>query len=415
MEKENQFLEFKQDRTKTYLKTVSAFSNYNGGEIRFGVKDDGSIIPLKEIHSFALDLENQINDTISPQPLYKIILNSNDTISLIIEKGINPPYFYNGKAYKRNNTSTIEVDEYELKRLVLQGKNLSFDELNCDKKELTFTTLEQELKKKLHIENFDDTILKTLNILNGSSYNNAALLLSDNNPFNGIDVVVFGKDINTFKERIDLSKESIISQYEKIMEIFERYYVEERVTSYGRVRFERIPQVAFKEIILNAIVHREYDIKANTKVEMYENKIVITSPGGLPSGLTEDEFINRPYSVLRNPIIASVFRTLKIIEQFATGLYRTKLVYFKFENKPRFIVSENFVKVILPTNEDKTNLTDEEFEFLSLLDSNFLYTRERLEIITGYNKAKIIRLLNSLIEKKYIVKRGQGKSTLYSK
>ncbi len=415
MEKENQFLEFKQDRTKTYLKTVSAFSNYNGGEIRFGVKDDGSIIPLKEVHSFALDLENQINDTISPQPLYKIILNSNDTISLIIEKGINPPYFYNGKAYKRNNTSTIEVDEYELKRLVLQGKNLSFDELNCDKKELTFTTLKQELKKKLHIENFDDTILKTLNILNGSSYNNAALLLSDNNPFNGIDVVVFGKDINTFKERIDLSKESIISQYEKIMEIFERYFVEERVTSYGRVRFERIPQVAFKEIILNAIVHREYDIKANTKVEMYENKIVITSPGGLPSGLTEDEFINRPYSVLRNPIIASVFRTLKIIEQFATGLFRTKLVYFKFENKPRFIVSENFIQVILPTNEDKTNLTDEEFEFLSLLDSNFLYTRERLEIITGYNKAKIIRLLNSLIEKKYIVKRGQGKSTLYSK
>lgn len=415
MEKENQFLEFKQDRTKTYLRTVSAFANYNGGEIRFGVKDDGSVLPIEDIHSFALDLENQINDSISPQPLYKIILNSNDTLSLVVEKGINPPYFYNGKSYKRSNTSTVEVDEYELKRLVLEGKNLSFDELSCNKKDLKFDTLKEELKKKLNLLNFDETVLKTLNLLNGNSYNNAALLLSDNNSFNGLDVAVFGKDINIFKERIDLSKESIISQYEKVMEIFNRYYVEERVNSYGRVKFERVPQVAFKEIILNAIVHREYDIKANTKVEMYENKIVITSPGGLPKGLTEEEFLNRPYSVLRNPIIASVFRTLRIIEQFATGLFRTKLVYFNFDNKPRFIVSENFIQVVLPTIEDKSNLTDEEFEFLSLLDSNFLYTREKLEVITGYNKAKLIRLLNSLIEKKYIVKIGQGKRTLYSK
>ena len=140
MEKENQYLEFKQDRTKTYLKTVSAFSNYNGGEIRFGVKDDGSILPIDDPHSFALDLENQINDSITPQVLYKIVLNANNTISLIVEKGINPPYFYNGKSYKRNNTSTIEVDEYELRRLVLEGKNLSFDELD----QMSFDTVEDD-------------------------------------------------------------------------------------------------------------------------------------------------------------------------------------------------------------------------------------------------------------------------------
>ena len=415
MEKENQYLEFKQDRTKTYLKTVSAFSNYNGGEIRFGVKDDGSILPIDDPHSFALDLENQINDSITPQVLYKIVLNANNTISLIVEKGINPPYFYNGKSYKRNNTSTIEVDEYELRRLVLEGKNLSFDELSVDKKELSFSTLEAMLKERLNLVNFDETVLKTLNLLNSKGYNNAAVLLSDNNSFPGLDIVVFGKDINVFKERIDLSNESIINQYQKAMDIFTRNYVEERVNSSFRSTFERIPKIAFKEIILNAIVHREYDIKANTKVEMHENKIVITSPGGLPKGITEEEFLNRPYSVLRNPIIASVFRTIKLIEQFATGLIRTKYAYFNADNKPRFVVSDNFIEVTLPTLEDKFYLTEEELAFLNELDSNFLYTREKLETITGLNKTKLIRILNSLIEKKYIQKIGQGKRTLYSK
>ena len=86
MEQESRRLEFKQDRTKTYLKTVSAFANYDGGEIRFGVKDDGSLMPIEDSHAFALDLENQINDSISPQVCYKIALNSNNTVSLYVEK-----------------------------------------------------------------------------------------------------------------------------------------------------------------------------------------------------------------------------------------------------------------------------------------------------------------------------------------
>ena len=77
--------------------------------------------------------------------------------------------------------------------------------------------------------------------------------------------------------------------------------------------------------------------------------------------------------------------------------------------------SDNFIEVTLPTLEDKFYLTEEELAFLNELDSNFLYTREKLEIITGLNKTKLIRILNSLIEKKYIQKIGQGKRTLYSK
>ena len=415
MDKENQFLEFKQDQTKTYLKTVSAFANYHGGEIRFGVKDDGSVLPIKDVQSFALNIENQINDSISPQPLYKIALNSNSTVSLYIEKGVETPYLYNGKAYKRNSTATIEVDSYELKNLVLEGKNLTFDALPCDRDKLNFVTLEKSLEEKIGIKDFDESTLKTMELLTSKGLNNAALLLSDDNTLNGVDIAVFGKNINTFKERHTLSNESIISQYIKAMDVFTRNFVEERVESDFRHRFERIPSIAFKEILLNAIVHRDYMVKANTKIAMYEDRIVISSPGGLPKGINEDQYAVGLFSVFRNPIIVNIFHRLGLVESFATGMARTNLAYQPFDNKPRLEVFDNAIQVILPSVEDRFFLTNEEEYFLSQLDSNYLYSREKLEDITGFNKPKLIRVLNALIAKKYIRKIGQGKSTLYCK
>ena len=415
MEQESRRLEFKQDRTKTYLKTVSAFANYDGGEIRFGVKDDGSLMPIEDSHAFALDLENQINDSISPQVCYKIALNSNNTVSLYVEKGLKTPYFYDGKAYKRNNTSTVEVDEIELKRLIIEGENLSFDALPSNDKELTFSTLDRFLKKALDLKEVNDYIYKTIGLIGKDGFNNAALLFSDQNKFSGLDIAVFGENINIFKERHNLSNYSILDQYEKAIEIFRRNYVEERIESSGRNKFERIPEIAFREILVNAILHRCYDVNINTKVEMYDDRIIITSPGGLPSGISHEQFENGFFSVLRNPKIVAVFYRLELAESFAKGIVRTNFSYFPFDNKPRFESFDNCVRVTLPTVEDKFFLTIEEDEFLSLIDSNVLYTREKLEYITGYNKSKLIRILNALIKKKYIRKIGKGKSTYYSK
>lgn len=415
MERENQLLEFKQERTKTYLKTVSAFANYNGGEIRFGVKDDGSLCPISDPTSFALDIENQINDSISPQPIYKIALNPNNTVSLFVEKGVDTPYLYNGKAYKRNSTATIEVDSYELKNLVLEGKNLSFDSLNSNRKNLDFSTLERKLDEVLGIRKCDDSILKTMGLLSKDGLNNAAILLSDNNTFNGVDIAVFGKNISVFKERINLSNDSIIVQYEKAMEVFKRYYVEERVENDSRRPFQRIPTVAFREILLNAILHRDYLLNSNTRIAMYEDRIVITSPGGLPNGINKDQYEYGLFSVFRNPIIVNVFTRLSLAEAFATGIVRTNIAYQPYDNKPRLEVFENAISVILPVVEDRFYLSSEEEYFLSLLSSNFMYSREKLEDVTGLNKYKLIRILNNLIAKKYIRKIGQGKKTFYCK
>ena len=70
--RETRILEFKETITNTFLKTVSAFSNYNGGTILFGVDDNGNVKGLPDVKQACLDIENKINDSISPQPNYTL-------------------------------------------------------------------------------------------------------------------------------------------------------------------------------------------------------------------------------------------------------------------------------------------------------------------------------------------------------
>ena len=143
--RETRILEFKETITNTFLKTVSAFSNYDGGEILFGVDDDGNIKGLS-------DVKHKINDSISPQPNYTLEIQNNDqTIKLSVKSGLQKPYLYKSKAYKRNDTSTIEVDTLEFSRLVLEGKNIRFEELPCKDQELSFEILQSNLKLLIKI------------------------------------------------------------------------------------------------------------------------------------------------------------------------------------------------------------------------------------------------------------------------
>ena len=127
MQQENKFVEYKEVVSKTFLKVVSAFANYNDGKILFGVSDEGSVIGLSDPCKAAIDIENAINDSISPVPEYEITVNDkNRTVILNVQRGTETPYFYHGKAYRRSDTASVPVDTVELKRLVLKGTNRNY-------------------------------------------------------------------------------------------------------------------------------------------------------------------------------------------------------------------------------------------------------------------------------------------------
>ena len=135
--------------TNTFLKTVSAFANYDGGVIIFGADDNGNFSGIENPESVCLDIENRIKDSIIPQPEYTLDIGEKNTIELTVFSGDKTPYMYKSKAYKRNDTATVEVDRAELTRLILAVSNRHYEELPAKNQKLTFRQLLRPSAKAL--------------------------------------------------------------------------------------------------------------------------------------------------------------------------------------------------------------------------------------------------------------------------
>ena len=414
--RETRTLEFKETITNTFLKTVSAFANYDGGTILFGVDDDdGNIKGLSDVKQSCLDIENKINDSITPQPDYTLEIQNNDkTIKLTVKSGLQKPYLYRAKAYKRNDTATIEVDALEFSRLVLDGKNIRFEELPCKDQELSFEILHRKLKEIIQIENFNQDTLKTLNLYDDvNGFNNAAGLLADKNHFPGVDIVKFGENISIIQKRSSFENISVLEVYEKAIEVFRDYYQYEVIQGADRKKMEKIPEAAFREAIANALIHRVWDVDSQIRVSMFDDRIEIVSPGGLSSGITEEEYLSGKLFVLRNRNLANVFYRLGFVEVFGTGITRIKQLYAEGLLKPDFEVSENAIKIVLPIFEKNVDLTEDEIVVYKLLSKTMLKPISEVAPYVPFGKSKTTKLLKDMCQKGVITVEGKGKGTKY--
>mgnify|MGYP003294899454 CR=1 FL=1 len=412
---ETRTLEFKETITNSFLKTVSAFSNYDGGTIMFGIDDDGNVKGLSDAKQSCLDIGNKINDSISPQPDYTLeIQNNEQTIKLTVKSGLQKPYLYKSKAYKRNDTATIEVDTLELSRLVLEGKNIRFEELPCKEQELSFEILYRKLKESIQIEVFSQDTLKTLDLYsNANGYNNAAGLLADKNHFPGIDMVKFGENISIIQKRATFEKMSVLEIYEKSLEVFRDYYQYEIIQGSDRKKMEKIPEAAFREAIANALIHRAWDVESQIRVLMFEDRVEVVSPGGLPFGITAEEYLSGRLSVLRNRNLANVFYRLGFVEIFGTGITRIKQLYEESLIKPDFEISENTIKILLPVIENNLNLTEDERIVYRILSRTMLKPISEIAPYVSFGKSKTTQLLKDMVQKGVITVEGKGRGTKY--
>jgi len=331
-----------------------------------------------------------------------------------VEEGQEKPYLYKGKAYRRSDTSSVEVDPIELRRLLLEGSHRNFEELSANDQNLTFNILEMKLQETLGVGKLTTDMLKTLNLYSDKDgYNNAAALLADTNNFPGIDIVKFGENLNVMRERITSKGISVLKQYDEAVTAYRRYYVEEIIEGIQRTIKEKIPENAFREAVANALAHRTWDVNADVHISMFDDRIEIVSIGGLPKGINEDEYLNGGISILRNPILASVLYRMHYIEAFGTGIQRIRMAYQGYMETPLFQVSENSIRITLPVLEaGKKMTTDEKAVYATLLDKSVLTSTE-VAAKAGMSRDKTIRLLKSLVEKNLIVKTGRARGTRY--
>ena len=413
--RENKRLEYKENmESGTFLKTISAYANYGGGKIIFGIADDGTVKGISKPEEACLNLENKINDSIKPVPEYSIEIGEDSTIILSVCEGPYKPYLYKGKAYKRYDSAATEVDRLEYGRLILEGQNQSYEELPSSMQELTFVRLEEELKKSLAITCLNKDILKTLELYSEKrGFNNAAALLADKNQFPGIDMIRFGSSIDEIMDRATFEHMSVLAQLSSCIEMFQTYYQYEKIEGVERKQIDKIPEKAFREAIANALVHRAWDVRASIKISMFEDRIEISSPGGLPAGIGREEYLNGQISVLRNPILGNVFFRLKYIEKFGTGIMRINRSYSNALEKPSYQIFENSIQVVLPVIASDEKLSEKDKKILDIIRDKGTVSRSEIEKLAGIGKDSTIRSLNLLLKKHIIEKTGAGRGVKY--
>jgi len=371
---ENEKIEFKENaKTNAYIKTAVAFANGNGGKIVFGVKDNGEIIGVENEFEVMDGIINAISDSCYPMIVPDISLHTleNKTVILVeIEGGKKKPYYLKSKGMQKGTyirsgaTTRIIEEDYVLKELVLEGENKYFDQQVCHRESVSDEEIEKfcEWLEELARENSEtDTKIKkvTKNTLlswkvleekNGRIFpTNAYILLSGKENWEvsrKIQCGVFkGETRNIFVDKKEFEG-SIIMQLEKAYQyVLEKINLGSDIVGIYRVDKYEIPPKSIREVIANAVIHRSYLEPNDIQVALYDNRLEITSPGMLLSGVNVKR-MKEGFSKLRNRAIASVFAYVNIIEKWGSGIPRimSELAEYGLE-EPEFITFENDFRI----------------------------------------------------------------------
>lgn len=365
-------------KTKSWLKSVSAFANTKGGIILFGVKDKTCEIKgLENVQEVAEKITNFINAKITPLPRYEIntfVEEDKDVLELKIGDGPSTPYYYisDGKkeAFIRSGNQSIPAPEHILNNLILKGKNMTFDALptKYQIKDLSFTLLSATLKEKTGRKFNEAKDYRSFGLANENNMlTNAGLLLSDQGVLKQSKIVCTKWKGNTkgiiSEDALD-DKEytgSIISLLENA-DLFIKNNSKQswKIVGMDRIELEDYPATARREAIVNALIHRDYQILGSEiHIDMFDDRLEITSPGGMFDGsLIQNLEIKNIPSMRRNIIISDVFSRLHYMERRGSGLSRILESYSDCELKPKFISDSLSFTVIFPNKSGANQIAE---------------------------------------------------------
>ncbi len=425
---ENEFVELKRELTKDIKKEIIAFANSKGGTIYIGIDDTGKVVGLKDYNKDVEALSGMIREGIkSDLTLYTNIIIENvegkKIIILKIMRGSNKPYYLADKGLKpsgvfvrHGNVSAPATDEL-IRKLILENHD-TFENQVSQNQNLNFIYLNSIFSDKQ--KELNNTKYKLLNIMNNDNlYTNFGLLLSDECPFTIKCAVFNGNNKLSFKDRKEFTG-SLVKQLEDVLNYLNIINkISGRIINYKRVDIRDYPEFALRETILNAIIHRNYNFSGSILVSVFDDRIEVTSLGGLMTGLSIDDII-AGVSQTRNKNLANIFYRLEYVENYGTGIGRMIDVYKEFNLKPEFITTDNSFKVILPNVNYKKEKQDISINLLSQRDiiinylkENDKIKREVVDVLFDISSARSKKILSEMVKENIIVKKGNGKNTYY--
>ena len=330
---EQQNIEFKSQWTDNILKTVCAFANTNGGTIYIGIDDNGNPVELKNIKKLMEDIPNKIKNTIGIVPKVNLIERDGKQLIEVNIESYKYPVSYKGAFYKRSGSTNTELAGTELTQFLLQKSGLvwdqsveplaTLDDINLDTLD-HFKRLSQKRLSSISTENDPELLLEKLNLLRNGKLKRAAILLFGKNPrkFFITSYLQIGRFISESEViSSDIIDGNLFEQVEKALEILRIKYLQNRFYYEGIVRKEdlEIPEAVLREAIINALIHRDYMIPAQTQLRVYDDKIWLWNAGKLPEGISIEQLKKPHASYLRNPLLADIFYKAGYIESWGRG------------------------------------------------------------------------------------------------
>ena len=378
------------------------------------------------------ELKSQIQDIANNcDPSVKVLLHVFKNILVVeVREGIDKPYRCASGFYNRIGPNAQKLTRNDIVEFLKSEGKVRFDELvnnqftNEDFSEEKFQLFLQRAKISAMLPTFQ--ILKNLGCCDIDG--NQIL-------FNNLSVLFFAKNLNYHYYHTSVTcvlykgidKVSIIDRKEFNSDIVASVsdamlFLEQHLKigykfdgSPARIEIPELPFEALREALINAVVHRDYFQKgANVMIELFDDRLEITSPGGLPKGLKQSEFGTR--SLLRYPNIANLFLRIGLIEKLGTGIQRIQnlmieaglpAVTFNFSD----FVSVIFSRLHYPINELDAEKSSEKSseKILLLLKNNPKSTASEIAVQIGLTSRAIEKQLASLIKSGRIVRVGPDK------
>lgn len=450
---ESKTVEFKADfpQKNQIPKTVCAFANRAGGYIIIGVNDKSSVIGVDEsrIDDYLDRISNSIHDCVFPMlipEIYTYKIDNKTVVVIRIYPGNTPPYYLKSEGkvngtYIRVGKTNKAADNEILQELERRRLNKAFDEdifreIDEDGVADLSDLLENVLGKRI-----SDGKLESLNLIvpdgNVRYFSNAAGIILGEMEHCRIKCARFmGDSVLDFIDRKEYSGDIFGQLNAAIGFIKSHINIAGVISGNGLKRRDilEIPEEVFREAIVNALIHRDYSISgSDIKIAIYNSRIDVVSPGGLPKSITIEE-IYAGRSEVRNKVIAKIFREAGIIEQWGSGIPRIREacegeglrapdlsedgMYVKltiYRRAADFAVMETGVRYrfnanLEPDTSKSTAIEAEAEQIFELVKENGNYTVKDLSRLTGLTTASVQRRLQLLQDNKRIVRLGSKKS-----
>jgi len=444
---ESKTIEFKESLPKNsqIQKTVCAFANRAGGHIIIGIEDEGEIIGVSDVmaEEYLERIPNIIHDTVSPMIIPEIYTYDVDNKKIVVVQvypGSTPPYYIKnmGKrkgTYVRVGKTNKQADFELLQELERKRLNKAFDEDIC--KEINDNEInnlkkimEEILEKEMDTEKLEN--LSLIEKIGEIQYvTNAAEIIQGSMENYRIKCARFaGESVVDFVDKKEYSGD-VFSQLKATLSFIKNHINMAGIIRGSEIKRRDVPEIpheVLREAVINAILHRDYSISgSDIKVAVFDTKIEIISPGGLPKTITVEE-IYAGRSEIRNKVLAKIFLRAGIIEQWGSGIPRMReLCKQNGLNIPELSEDGLFVKLTIFRQKaserkagkkevkasetlKKRSIQEGKEAIYQLILQNGKYTVQELSKIVGLSVASTQRRLDSLQKEKRIVRVGSKKS-----